>query len=251
MSANCIIFAAFIPTKESLKVFTQYIKYIHLYFNKIDVYLGINPSKYTNDAISIIKNYRLNAEVSIVPDNLIVESDASAYQRACLLARNTKEYNQVYFIHTKGITSKHPAGELFKYIFKDHSKIDSIFKNDKIGSYSKFIGKYKTPFKDILTPYYSFENPYFNSYLYFFTFYILRGKPLKNFLDNCSMDFFEKNIISEMNSDIYLYERDFPQIIWRQGYKPAYDKQVNWNDCINANTLDKDWINYERFNSND
>ena len=241
---DAVVLSAFIPDMTALGIGFDYIDFIKEYFRDADVYIGMNPSAYVNIWLDELKKEIPNVRYATTEDHLVIDSDASSYQTACkLLSESPTKYNLVYFMHTKGVTSRSRERYTFFNIFKEKASINEIFLDKDIGSYSYYIGKHMHPFKDVMLDTFDFKRPYFYSYLYFYTFYVLRGEPLQNFLKNCN-NFFYKNLITDFGGDRYYYERDFPQVVWRQGYKPAYIKKVDWNNGITDFDVEDDWKKY-------
>lgn len=243
---DAVVLSAFIPDRKALTIGLDYIDFIKEYFKDADIFVGMNPSAYMKFWLyELKKDNILNVKELVTDERLVIDSDASSYQSACNLLRNSRnKYNLVYFIHTKGVTSG--SNERYRYfdLFKNRIKINNIFLDKDIGTYSYYIGKHRNIFNDVLNEIYTFERPYFYSYLYFYTFYVLRGEPLQNFLNKCSTCFFTNNLITNFGGDRYYFERDFPQVIWRQGYKPAYIEKVCWNDGIINFNVEEDWKKY-------
>ena len=200
------------------------------YFADCDIYVGINGNP-CPEYISYLQEQQkiFNLKYVIVPKELEVHTDVSAYQAALKLVKeDRKEYGYVWFAHTKGITnesesSQHRRRVLLNEFISERSKITNLLQASNAGTYSLYLAKYagKKEFDDILLQYFKFNKPYFYTYLYLYTFYVIKGKYLHNFLNNCATTFFTNNLIKN-GADIYMFERDFPQIAWRQGGYPLF-----------------------------
>ena len=87
MNKKCIIFASHIPTPNKLYVGKQFLDKFVESFHDYDIYIGINNS--CDEWAKMIEDYsdKLNIFYEITPLNLLINSDASAYQTALRLLK--------------------------------------------------------------------------------------------------------------------------------------------------------------------
>lgn len=233
---DALVFASYVPSKAKMYIIHEMFENFQTYFKDAHFYVGINGDS-CQEYINFLKDIQktLNLEFIKVPKYLEVPSDVSAYQSALkLLKENKQKYRYIWFGHTKGVMNNTSEWryDFLENFFAKRAEINNLLDTSHAGSYSLYLTKYGgvPNFKDVLSKYYNFNKPYFFTYLYFFTFYVLKGFYVHEFLDNCSTDFFNKNLINE-GADIYMFERDFPHIVWRQGGYPLYKK---WRQDLTA-----------------
>lgn len=224
---DALIFASYVPHQNGMKIINEMFDVFLEKFADADFYIGINsnPCKEYLNYLEDLKK-KINLVYEITPKELEIKSDASAYQTALkLLHKSKKEYNLVWFGHTKGmINQREELRQIFlKDFFNKRSEITNLLEDSTAGTYSLYLTKHAdtNEFKEVLSQYYKFAKPYFYTYFYLFTFYVLKGKYLHQFLNNCDEKFYTTNLIDN-GADIYMFERDFPHIIWRQGGYPLY-----------------------------
>ena len=104
MSKYCVILASHIPSVDRLWVGREILDRVVETLVDVDVIVGVNPSECTSEWVNLIKEY--TPHHSITNDELVVNSDASAYQTALnLYKKNNKQYEFVWFLHTQGTKS--------------------------------------------------------------------------------------------------------------------------------------------------
>jgi hypothetical protein len=247
---NCFIVSFYTPTHESVLVLQNYLDDLNLNFNDSYFFIGLNNSQYTEDSLKMIKKYK-NVECGVVTKELQCDSDASGYQLALkLLKDSNKNFDLYWFLHSKAITTnKHNEREfLFNDFVKNKEKIFNLFEeNDFIGSYGDMgiklstlekNHKYSTPTRsgNHLEKYYSFK---VKTPLEFFcakTFYVIKGEIINKFISDCNYDFFTKplNLDNNEKTDRYFFERDFLRIVDKFGFIPLFNK-------ISAGISDNRW----------
>ena len=237
MSKSAVVFAGYFPTPFSLAVGEEFIAYFRQHYADCHFYVGLNPAACNQDFLRLLATSGLQYEVRIVPESLVVDSDASAYQAALLLLRDgeRQDFDVLYFFHSNGATNptSKQLREFFLPRFADRARIEAAFSHETVGSYSLFLGKSKNPFIDQLGEHYVFDRPYFYTYLYFHTIYALRARPVLDFVHGCQRSFFDVKLVER-----YFFERDFPHVVWRQGFVPASEFLVDWNMCFPASEVD-------------
>lgn len=237
---DCVVFAGYFNSVNSKNIANEFSSFFKEHYEDCDFYIGINPCRYGEYFIKSISELQIKS-VGYVPNNLVIDSDASAYQFALRSLRN-KDYNIAYFFHSKGSSTNNTACcQSLLNFFKNRDKITQLLKIN--GSYSAYLGKLLGRIGDPFSDFFKFDREMFYGYLYFHTIYALKFLPLKNFIDNCKETFFDTRI-----KDRYYFERDFPHVIWRQGYYPTCEHFVNWNGCLRPAEYDlsEDIIEYNK-----
>ncbi len=269
MKKDCVILSSWVPSSNRME---PYIRVLVSYYSDCDIYVGVNPSDYAELWIQKLKESGLNIIAEITPKNLVIPQHASAVQTALKLYKDSDtEYNLVHFIHTKGISYLNQPIE--NQAYKDYyltyaTKITEIRefmeKNPSYGGWGDYgIIQYQwfrrekpvgTKIHDemasdenstkIVHEYFDWSRFYPFKYTPMRTqwmtgFYTIRHNLLNNFINNCSDDFLNKNIINDMGFDIYMFETHVAQIVCRQGYLRYIDKM--WlNDLpFNGKKLEK------------
>ncbi len=247
--SDAIALAAYFPSRRSIVLFIEVLNYLEEYFSDCDLYVGINPSQYAPLGIALLKQSKLNFRYLEVSTKLDAKSDASGFQAALFLIKQADTtYEIVYFMHLKGasLTEEYStidsAGNRieinvlrnFLEIFKNRPQIEDIFRSDpQVGTFSHLLGKSRTPSPDVTSNLMQFDYPPFFSYLHFYTFYAARGSAVHNILTSAKFIFWNSNLAKL--SDIYFFERDFTQMIWRQGFLPKCNVFTNLNDGVDLN----------------
>lgn len=233
---NCFIISFFLPTKESTLILDGIINKLETRFNNLTIFIGLNPSPFLEEGIKIIEKYeKIKIIYGVTPKNLVCDSDASGYQTALKLLKNSeKTFDLYWFMHSKAITTN--RHEERNYIFNDFMNnkemIESLFeKNDFIGSYGDMLiqlatlkegHKFSTPTEsgNYLDKFYNFKIKIPFEYFYAKTFFVVRGNIINNFIKNCQESFFNDylNINNWDYTDRYFFERDFIRVVDKMGY---------------------------------
>lgn len=110
MNNTCVIFAASIFDRSRLDVLHDFFSAFKTHFSDADFYVGINYGTLP-ELEDEIKKYGLNVNiVRLTNENLYTRTDASAYQAALKLLKNSgKKYDIYWFAHTKGGVNHRPA----------------------------------------------------------------------------------------------------------------------------------------------
>jgi hypothetical protein len=213
---NCVIFASYIPDKSNLYVGLQFLNYFKDNFKDYDIFVGVNPS--CNEWIELLEQFKseLNITYKKVDNNLVVDSDASAYQAALsLLKNNDKQYNTVWFVHTKGVTSNchNFRDAMFDVFLSKKNEIEYMFNNDNtLGGYYPFTGTCSsdTYISDYADKILKIKTTKIGPMVAQYSFYVIKGEIIKLFMENHIDGFFEKNLVRDMGHDRYFFESIFP-----------------------------------------
>lgn len=234
---NCFIISFYLPSQKSVNILGDIINRLHIEFDNPSIFIGFNPSPFLDMGVNLIRSMNINnkIEFGVVPKYLICDSDASGFQFALKLLKNSgKKFNLYWFLHSKSTTTNrdHEREYMINDFIYNKSKIIDLFeKNDFIGSYGDMIIQLGT-----LTEGHTFTSPttsgnyldkFFNfkikkplEYFYAKTFFVVRGEILNNFIYNCDESFFNSylNIYGLNETDRYFFERDFIRIVDKTGY---------------------------------
>ena len=252
---DCILLALYLPDLKKKYVIQEIFDYIKTKNKYAHVFIGIQSYSHedTEEIIRKIKG-KLTIKTKRVKDNMAINSDASSFLAALELYKSSSmDYDKVFFVHSKGITSNNDQLRkvLYDEIF-DMDTIDKHFSNDiLVGSYGPIISI--TDVQEDIDKMSSFRHFAPNvlthkvmEYYYLNTFYIIKNHIVKSFIENCSEDFFTTPI--EEYSDRYFIERDFEHIVDMQGYLPSY-KILNGNYSTNYQipTQEKLFEKYDKY----
>lgn len=235
---SAVIFATYIPTPDKIDIGIEMLDKIVEYFSDCDIYIGVNPS--CDEWIETIKLYRnkLNIKYQLTEIDKVIKSDASAYQTALnLYKKNNIDYELIWFIHTKGVTSGSPLRySVYKIFFNKRNEIETLFKEkNNLGLFMPWMIKQLPKNRDYV------ENNLkhilvgdkfkkCSDLTGHYSFYTIRGEIINQFLIDVEPDFFNKNLLTlgvEQNFDMYFFERDFPMIIEKYGYE-SYPNDHSW-----------------------
>jgi hypothetical protein len=213
-----ILLASFPNTENSLAIGARFLDFYTRNFPTATVYVGINPAPLQDRWIDMLKASSLEIFYAITPEELSLNSDASAYQTALKLVKEqNKEHDLLWFTHFKSVTNtdtKHLANDLASDLLSNPAYIEDVFKDPSIGLYGINGWTYNQEVADYISPYFSF--PYTNlGVQVLWTFFVLRADPVMHFLNNCSDNFFNTRLPHR-----YFFENDFYQVVFRQGYLP-------------------------------
>ena len=249
---NAVIFSSYVPDSK-IDIGLFYLNCLKENFSDCDIYVGVNSTdKMWLDALEKSKQSGLNLTYEVVSDYMRKDSDASAYQLALSLCKNSKiKYISVLFLHTKGITSGNFNGEGIKKIFLTKERqwqVAESFRNPEIGLWSDYCSK-TTDLHDIesLDRFYDFHHTG-NKLFIADSIYYMKGHIVYDFIQNCHPDFFDKKITTMAHKDKlfdrYFFERDFPTLCFRMGYLFLFDHLQPHPNYFNSSELSKileDW----------
>jgi hypothetical protein len=222
-------------------------------FPDSDLYVGINPGSLDNIE-DIISEYKLNSQTARVDVSLYNNSDASAYQAALKLLRDSgKQYDNYWFVHTKSGVNSHSDYLREWYInnfLSRRNSVENFITTEGVGSYG-MLGLEFEPFKqynETDTEISLFENnisedlPYTHAnFFYIHTIYTLAHGPMEKFFSLVTDEWFNSKL------DRYYFEGIFPFIVSRSGYFPYLENGISMNgvhllyhqlDWLNTNQLD-------------
>ncbi len=223
---NAVLCAVYLPNLESVFVVEDIFSAILKYECQAQVFIGIqfNSVPQTEDWLTS-NSHGLRVIHRRVPEHCTVNSDASSFVTAlCIYSESNMDFDLVYFVHTKGVTSgRHDLR---------NQLLDDLFTESKnhiggvVGSYAKYL--------TITSVHNDIEkmacmrkfNPHLTTlileYYYLFTFFTIQNKLLRNFLKDCDPSFFHTNVTDY--SDRWMMERDFAHIVDMQGCIPSYSE---------------------------
>lgn len=261
MVRSAVVLATYLPSRRALSVFLEVLDYLEQNFVDCDLYVGLNPSEYASLGVELLRRTGLRHRCVEAPHELNTRSDASAFQAAMLLMKQSSaSYELVYFMHLKGASlpaeyeAVSASGDKVEFnilrrlldVFSNRPYIEDIFCSDaRVGTYSYLCAKKKGPVPDLTSRFMQFRLPPLPPYLHYYTFYAVRGNAMARLIDGLSSDFFRTNLFEI--ADRYFFELHFPQMIWRQGLVPRCEKLVNLNlddEKIDAETFERDCKNY-------
>lgn len=216
---NAIVFASWFPNLERSPF---YINDMQKNFKDIDVYFGVNPSNTNYHKTLKLIGYD---NVAVTPNERVVPSDASAFQTALELLKNSgNEYETIYFLHTKGISYQNDAAWMSSYesyylgFFRQLQEIEKVLKSNELVGGVSYVGR-KEPmngsgYSAALDKYYDFEtNMPVANIMSLITFYAIRGKVVHKFLKDVKPEFFTDKL------DKYFFETSFPLIVDKLGFE--------------------------------
>ncbi len=246
---TAVALATYFPSRRSVRLFIEMLNYLEEHFADCDLFVGVNPSEYAPIGIDLLKKSKLKFRCLEVNTELDTRSDASAFQAALLLMKQSNtNYDVVYFMHLKGAsllteyTATNPSGNKVEFnvlraaleVFKNRSYIEGVFESDtRVGTFSHLLGKSRLQVPDVTSDLMEFRYPPFYTYLHFYTFYAVRGSAVSNILSSAKPIFWSSNLAKI--SDIYFFERDFTQMVWRQGLLPKCNVFTKLNDGMDVN----------------
>lgn len=232
---TAILFASYLPHEDRLYIGKQFFNVFVNNFKDADIYVGINPGTVDGWA-SILDEYKkeLNIEYGYVERDLYSKSDAGAFQKALLMLKDSgKKYDNIWFVHTKGghYNDSHRAEQrdfmIENFLNKREILEEQMHSKSNYGVYGPVITVNMTPWPqnkcpdNFLDVYYDF--PYRSTDLcYLYTFYLMKGNIVHDFINNCSNNFWEDK------KNIYFFEDAFPHVATKMGYEQLYGITQNF-----------------------
>lgn len=249
VTKSCVIFACTILTENRLFVLEEFLNQFKKNFTDSDIYVGINP-----ETVPTVEKLLQESDLNIIKvgrctPELYTKSDASAYQLALqLLKESGNKYEYCWFVHTKGGVNSH-SDYLRKWYIDNflgsRYTIETLLSNNSgIGSYS-MLGLEYDPLRthsvpDIEIPIFSKDTtaelpyPHIN-FFYIHTLYLIRGCIIQKFLSLIS----EKWCTTKL--DRYYFEGVFPLIVSRLGYYPYISNKRSMNG-VDLSLAQSSWI---------
>jgi len=240
---DALIFASYIPQGAWAEYYIGYLKVILKYFPPADtdIFVGINPTGSEEEKRWVKRLESLGIPYVFAPEETVVASDVSAFQAALtLFNQSTEGYRNVWFGHTKGITSHRewfPALIEEKFWSK-RSEATKALEVEQVGSWGPFV----TPIADITTiPPTIVDTGKLDllvsnlpktalPIMYVFTHYVIKATIVKEFLklatESKEANIFNVNIVNELGGDIYFFEREFGTLASRFGYWMDYTAEI-------------------------
>jgi hypothetical protein len=215
---EAILFSAFVPNKDSLQAAKTTWDVIVRDYSDCDVFMGINPPLLPKWVEEIHKHPNVTFEM--VPDNLVVNSDASAFLTALKLYRErNQEYKTVWVGHTKGTTrwsdSVLRMVDLFWTKREKHSK--HLHDNSWVGGTAVETALCGDGFwrnSSCVSMIGRFEHTHYpNRLMGLHSVMSFKGDIFHKFATTLQSRFFEKNLVTELvGFDRYFVERDLATI---------------------------------------
>jgi hypothetical protein len=243
---NAVFFASWMPYIHRADI---YIDCLKTYFSDCDIYVGINPSQFTNEWKTKLETSGLNIKTVVVPDNKVINSDASAFEEALKLYKSCglKNYKYCYFLHSKGASYPNDqqwsisCREYFIRYCKEFSKLSTLFldTNPTYGGWCPF-GQVHLNYKDLTNIKNEFQIMTHKtiSYelmetIYFITHYTIRGNIINQFLCDANLELMNPNryrYYFEVNFafvvDFYGYIRHINDYWNSDKYSPEYKQNI-------------------------
>lgn len=240
---DALLFSAYLPDDSILPAHEQanrlYIgqEFLHRFkqdFKDCDLYMGINPGTMTEfkDLLELSKKDFNNLEFVDVPADLYTRSDASGFQASLkLLKESNKEYDLIWFGHTKGghyndIYRAECRKFMIDNFFGKRKEITQLLNDHKeAGIFGNVITVDKSPDapNKVLNHYYKHFKYGCTSLAYLYTFYVIKGSIVNEFIHNCEQSFWEDNL-----RDRFWFEGNFPHIATKMGYEQLYERTQNF-----------------------
>lgn len=250
---TCVIFAVSIFDTSKLFVLHEFLKTFKESYSDCDFYIGVNYNSIP-DVESVIQSYNLNVVIERLNDpNLYCGSDASAYQLALKLLKESKQTYDIYwFAHTKGAVNDRPyeRNMYLTTMFQNRKEIESFFEHHTdMGSFglrgvSRSAGNInwgiynKDHEINICSNVITNELPYTHvNWSYIETMYVINKQSVETFLNLTTSNFFNTKI-----EEPCYFETVFPWIVTRCGYFPY----VYQSNCFfgerNLKDITTDWV---------
>jgi hypothetical protein len=248
---SCIIFACTILTDDRLFVLDELLTSFKNNFADADIYIGINPGSI--DAVeTVIEGYGLNTITARAPIDLYTLSDASAYQVALQLAKDSANtYDSYWFVHTKGGVNSYSDYLRYWYInnlLDERSNVEAFLtSNPDFGSYG-LLGTEANQTNISETNQTDVELLIFSgncteqlpctriNFFYIHSIYVIKGEIIDKFFSLVTNKWFNSKL------DRYYFEGVFYFIVSRLGYFPYLDNRTSMNGIDLKKCLEV-WIN--------
>jgi hypothetical protein len=249
---SCVIFAASIFNSSKMNVLREFCLSFKEHFSDADFYIGINTDSIQNMEKEI-EQYGLNCKMRRVPGDLYTKTDASAYQTALQLLKESNKYYDIYwFAHTKGgVNSRDTERKMYlDNMISKRKEIEDMFeKYPQLGSWGirgnsisaagvewkNYDVDSNIPIcKNVVFP--PFNKTHVN-WSYIETLYVLKKEPVEAFLAMAPYEFFTTKL------NPWYFETVMPWIAPRCGYFPYVKiKRDFWDKC-DLTDITKEWIN--------
>ena len=258
---DAVVFSGYFPSERSLFVLQLFIDLWSETFPDCDFFVGLNRPV-TPAACALLDDCRsrLRLEYRITDERRVTDSDNSGYQTALELLRATNtEHRIVWFMHSKSSSHcerswinpslRHLVDIVWGFLRRRQKVTEAMMADAGCGTWSFELAKDRPGASftsenpdDVLGRLFSFERPNLHRYFCVATFYAMKGFLLHRFLHGCDAAFFEKNLVTELGADRYFFEQLFPNVAWRQGFHPRFDRWFGGPDFLEPHdSLDSDW----------
>lgn len=225
---KAIVFSSYIPTKEALKVWIEFLEVFKEHFHDYDIYIWVNYGSIP-EWEDVIKHYGniLKIQYGFVTKELSINSDVSWFQKALGLMKNeNKKYDLVWFWHTKGATTNRDKirQDMIENFFCQKERIEEYFDDKNMWIFWRYITT--NPNLNFIDTNLSKLKEYSHNsanIFYLYTFYVIQWSVIYDFIKNCDAPFYHQHLIDYYGFDRYFFERDFPNIPTRYGYNFKYD----------------------------
>lgn len=250
---SCVIFAVSIFDHSKIHVLYEYLDVFKTHYSDCHFYIGINYGSIP-EVEEAVKSYGLAVTTTRVPENLYCESDASAYQAALkILKESDLRYDLYWFAHTKGAVNHRP-GERSLYLthlFSNRIAIQQFFQDyEYIGSYAlrgvstsaagdNWATFNRDHYIEICSNLITESLPYTHvNWSYIETMYVLNKYSVETFLSLTDENFYNTKI-----QERCYFEVIFPWISTRCGYFPYIEQSsCFFNRNISLKNITNDWI---------
>lgn len=250
---SCVIFAVSIFNSERLFVLREFLETFKHKFSDCDHYIGINYGS-VPEVEKVIEEYGLSSQViRLVDESLYCGSDASAYQIALTLLRDSgKQYDVCWFAHTKGAVNGRVVERsmYLNELYGNRVHIENLFESySQLGSYALrgvSIGAGGDVWANFNNdhcieicsnkPYDNLQYTHVN-WSYIETMYAIKGNVVESFIRNTPRDFYA----TKMQDPCY-FEIIFPWTVSRCGYFPYIKQSTCFWGNVNLKQITKEWI---------
>jgi len=234
MKKNAVVFSSWVPSQYFYRA-NIYLSFIRDYFSDCDVYIGVN-SESDLVWVDIIESVLPEAQVALVDPSLSLNSDVPGFQSALKLLKDSKnEYENVYFMHSKGMSYPNDATwfiscrDYFMQFAEKRKEFDEIMEKDtSIGGIAHIARKFDMKTSKHLEQIVSYMDNTKTAIqvipqdtMWLLTHYVIKGNIVKWFLDASKEEFFTTNL-----QDRYFFEVCFPLIV--DAYGKRRENQVFW-----------------------
>lgn len=237
---TAIVFAASIFESTKLNVIREFFSVFKEYFSDADFYVTLNYGS-LEEQKTIIKSYVDNVTFWRLEDErLYTKTEASAFQHALKNLKNVdKTYDVYWFVHSKGgHNSRDEIRQMyFNEMFSQRKPIEELFeKYPKLGSWAirgnarNSLGVWWKDYNVdctfpicINTKVDPFNYTHVN-YSYIEGLYVLKGKPVEDFVKSLPESFFQTKL------DPWYFETVLSWVPSRCGYYPYVKRrECFWN----------------------
>ncbi len=261
---DAVVFSGYFPSPRSLFLLQLFLDLWSKTFADCDLFVGLNRPLHPG-AVELLEDHkrRLPLQYRIAAPSLVTDSDDTGYQSALSLLRaHQEEYRVVWLMHSKS-SSHCERGFLnpsFRYLLeiiwsflsRREQVTAAMLADAECGTYSFELAKDRPGASltsenpdDVLGRLFPFPRPNLHRYFCVGTIYAMRCALLHRFLHGCDAAFFENNLVTGLGADRYFFEQLFPNVAWRQGGRPRFDRWFGGADFLEPDdSLDADWKAY-------